>query len=370
MTNFIKRSIFTILMGKSSILCLENGKVFHGNSFGVEGESIGEIVFNTSMTGYQEILTDPSYHSQIILMTYPHIGNYGINNQDNESNQCYAKGFIAREFCPYPSNYISEMSLEEYLIKNKVVGISNIDTRELTKIVRNDGAQRCIISSNKTSVDELMTKIKSSPLMKGTDLTLEATCKETYAIQKETNKKSIFVYDFGCKQNILNILSNELNVNLIVGPSNTTPMKVKELNPDGILLSNGPGDPSAATYAIENVKNLLGYKPMFGICLGHQILSLALGMKTFKLKFGHRGANHPVMNYEDKKVEITSQNHGFAVKNSKVNDVEITHVNLNDGTVEGIESKLNQCFSVQYHPEASPGPHDSKKYFKKFIEMI
>jgi len=357
-------------MGKSSILYLENGKMFNGSGFGFHGETIGEIVFNTSMTGYQEILTDPSYHSQVVLMTYPHIGNYGINSKDNESNECYVKGFIVREFCPYPSNFISEMTLEEYLIQNKVVGISGIDTRELTRIVRNEGAQRCIISSKQEDVGKLKRKLEMSPEMKGNDLTLKATCKEIYRIDRQRNKKNIFVYDFGCKKNILNILHEELNINLIVGPCDTDVDTVKSFNPDGILLSNGPGDPSAATYAIKNVRNLLGYKPMFGICLGHQILSLALGMKTFKLKFGHRGANHPVMNYEDRKVEITSQNHGFAVTNSKVDDVKITHVNLNDGTVEGVESKSNQCFSVQYHPEASPGPHDSRRYFKKFVEMI
>ncbi|MEE2975371.1 MAG: glutamine-hydrolyzing carbamoyl-phosphate synthase small subunit [Thermodesulfobacteriota bacterium] len=357
-------------MGKTSKLCLENGRVFNGQHFGYDGESLGEIVFNTSMTGYQEILTDPSYHSQVILMTYPHIGNYGINQKDNESNQCYAKGFIAREFCTYPSNFISEMSLEEYLIKNKVVGISNIDTRELTKIVRNQGAQRCIISSTEKDEAKLMKKIKDSPLMKGTDLTLQATCEEIYTIQNKRNKKNIFVYDYGCKKNILNILSDELKVNLTVGPSTTSVEEVKKIKPDGILLSNGPGDPSAASYAIDNIRNLLGFKPIFGICLGHQLLSLALGMKTFKLKFGHRGGNHPVMNLSDKKVEITSQNHGFAVTNSKIDNVKITHINLNDGTVEGIESKMHKCFSVQYHPEASPGPHDSRKYFKKFVEMI
>ena len=357
-------------MGRSSILCLENGKVFNGLCFGYDGESIGEIVFNTSMTGYQEILTDPSYHSQIVLMTYPHIGNYGINSHDDESKECFVKGFIVREFCPYPSNFISEMTLEEYLIKNKVVGIFNIDTRELTRIVRKEGAQRCIISSKEKDIDRLKEKIKMSPLMKGSDLTLKATCKEIYKIGNKKNRKNVFVYDFGCKRNILNILNQELDVNLIVGPCDTDVNIIKEFNPDGILLSNGPGDPSAATYAIKNVKTLLGYKPIFGICLGHQILSLALGMETFKLKFGHRGANHPVMNLEDRKVEITSQNHGFAVINSEVDGVKITHINLNDDTVEGVESKVNKCFSVQYHPEGSPGPHDSRKYFKKFVKMI
>ena len=356
-------------MDKNCILYLENGESFEGTSFGFNGEVLGEIVFNTSMTGYQEILTDPSYHSQIVLMTYPHIGNYGINKLDRESDICFAKGLIVRENCFYPSNYASDESLDSYLKKNKVVGISGIDTRKLVRIIRGDGSQKCIISQNK-DLKKLKNKVDEYPSMKGRDLTLNATCEKIHKISAASNSKTIFVYDFGCKRNILRILNQEYNLNLVIGPSDTDPEKVKEINPDGILLSNGPGDPAAALYAIENIKKLIGYKPIFGICLGHQLLSLALGMKTFKLKFGHRGGNHPVMELDTKKVEITSQNHGFAVKEEGNEDIQVTHINLNDNTVEGIESKKYKCFSVQHHPEASPGPHDSKKYFKKFIEMI
>jgi len=356
-------------MDNDCILYLENGKVFEGKSFGFSGEALGEIVFNTSMTGYQEILTDPSYHSQIVLMTYPHIGNYGINKLDNESSQCFAKGMIVREDCAYPSNFTSEENLSDYLKRNKVVGISNIDTRQLVRIVRGEGSQKCIISQEK-DLQILKEKINRFPVMKGNDLTFQATCKDIYNIVGHKKQKKIFVYDFGCKSNILRILNEEFKLNLIVGPCDTKPEKIIEMNPDGILLSNGPGDPAAALYAISNIKKLIGFKPIFGICLGHQLLSLALGMETFKLKFGHRGGNHPVMELGTKKVEITSQNHGFAVRNVKIKDVSVTHINLNDKTVEGIESIKNKCFSVQHHPEASPGPHDSRKYFEKFVEMI
>src|SRR5210317_2200219 len=312
-------------MKKDSILYLESGIFFTGSSFGYDGEVIGEIVFNTSMTGYQEIITDPSYNSQIVLMTYPHIGNYGTNEVDIESNKSSAKGIIAREFCDYPSNFESTAKLSEYLIQNKIVGISNIDTRKLTKIIRNQGSQKCIISNKSKNIDYLKSQVESFPVMEGNDLTYTVTCKEQYSIDVDKKSQLVFVYDFGCKKNILEILSKKLNI-----------------------------------------KSLLGYKPMFGICLGHQLLSLSLGFETFKLRFGHRGANHPVMNLEDGKVEITSQNHGFAVKEKKLNDVQITQINLNDKTVEGIFSKKFNCFSVQYHPEASPGPHDSYKYFEKF----
>ena len=357
-------------MEKDSILYLESGIFFTGSSFGYDGEAIGEIVFNTSMTGYQEIITDPSYNSQIVLMTYPHIGNYGTNEVDIESNKSSAKGIIAREFCDYPSNFESTAKLSEYLIQNKIVGISNIDTRKLTKIIRNQGSQKCIISNKSKNIDYLKSQVESFPVMEGNDLTYNVTCKEQYSINVDKKSKLVFVYDFGCKKNILEILSKKLNINLIVGPCDTSPDEVKKINPDGILLSNGPGDPAAAKYAVKNIKSLLGYKPIFGICLGHQLLALSLGFETFKLRFGHRGANHPVMNLEDGKVEITSQNHGFAVKEKDLNHVQITQINLNDKTVEGIFSKKFNCFSVQYHPEASPGPHDSYKYFEKFAGML
>ena len=357
-------------MKKDSILYLESGISFTGSSFGYDSEAIGEIVFNTSMTGYQEIITDPSYDSQIVLMTYPHIGNYGTNEMDIESNKSSAKGLIAREFCDYPSNFESTAKLSEYLNKNKIVGISNIDTRKLTKIIRNQGSQKCIISNRSNDIDYLKSQLETLPVMEGNDLTYNVTCKEKYRIDVDNKSKLVFVYDFGCKKNILEILSKKLNINLIVGPCDTSPEEVRRINPDGILLSNGPGDPAAAKYAVENIRSLLGYKPIFGICLGHQLLSLSLGFETFKLKFGHRGANHPVMDLEDGKVEITSQNHGFAVKEMEIPDVKITQINLNDRTVEGIYSEKFECFSVQYHPEASPGPHDSYKYFEKFARML
>ena len=357
-------------MNKKSVLYLENGEVFQGLSFGYEGETAGEIVFNTSMTGYQEIITDPSYNSQIVLMTYPHIGNYGTNDEDIESSKSAAKGLIARNFCDFPSNHKSSLTLNNYLIKNNIVGIHNIDTRKLTKIIRNEGVQKCIITSMSDNIEYFKNKLMETPDMIGNDLTKKVTCNEIYEIEGKKDNKRVFVYDFGCKDNILKVLNLKFGLNLIVGPCDTKPKIIKEINPDGILLSNGPGDPAASKYAIENIKEILGYKPIFGICLGHQILSLSLGFKTFKLKFGHRGANHPVMNILDSKVEITSQNHGFAVENKNIQDVEITHINLNDKTVEGIRSKKLKCFSVQYHPEASPGPHDSYRYFKEFYEML
>ena len=357
-------------MNNKSILYLENGMIFEGESFGYYGEASAEIVFNTSMTGYQEILTDPSYDSQIVLMTYPHIGNYGTNFNDNESSKTSAKGLIARDFCEYPSNHESTKSLNEYLKENKIVGIHMIDTRKLTKIIRNDGSQKCLITSEYENVDDMRKKIFDIADMKGSDLTYNVSCKEIYKLTGKKDKKTIFVYDFGCKKNILKIMNEDFGLNVIVGPCDTDPETVKQINPDGILLSNGPGDPSASKYAINNIKSLLGYKPIFGICLGHQILSLSLGFETFKLKFGHRGANHPVLNHETGKVEITSQNHGFAVLDKKVNNVDVTHINLNDKTVEGIKSEKYNCFSLQYHPEASPGPHDSYKYFDLFFRML
>lgn len=364
---------------KKSYLVLETGKSFEGTSFGAEGEIFGEVVFNTSITGYQEILTDPSYNGQIVVMTYPEIGNYGINSQDLESKKPYLRGFAVKEYWPYPSNWRSDDNLANFLSKNGIVGIQGIDTRELTKILRTEGSLKGVISTIDSSIDSLIQKVRESIGIIGVDLVTEVSCDKSYNWEqggelwnKSQNKKKykVVAYDYGIKSNILRML-DDLGCELTVVPSKTSSEEVLQLKPDGIFLSNGPGDPSAVDYAAKNIQKLIGKKPIFGICLGHQIISLALGGKTFKLKFGHRGANQPVKNMKTGKVEITSQNHGFAVDpDSLSNNVEISHVNLNDETVEGLLHKEHPLFCVQYHPEASPGPHDSSYLFKDFIEMM
>jgi len=369
---------------KKAVLLLEDGTCFEGRGFGADGEVFGEIVFNTSLTGYQEILTDPSYNEQVIVMTYPEIGNYGVNEQDIESSRPYARGFVVKEFWDKPSNWRSTMDLGTYLKKYGVVGINWIDTRAITRKIRNDGAQRCVISTEDFDIKSLLKKVKSYPSITGRDIVSPITCKKPYVwdkgteqwepssgnINKSKGKFKVVVYDFGVKRNILRRLI-DFGCDVSVVPSTTSPEEILSMNPQGILLSNGPGDPFPVDYAAKNVRSLIGKKPIFGICLGHQILSLALGGKTFKLKFGHRGANQPVKNLKTGKVEITSQNHGFAVEpDSLGDDVEITHLNLNDNTVEGIEHKEYPVFSVQYHPEASPGPHDSSYLFSKFIDLM
>jgi len=368
---------------KKAVLAIEDGTVFEGLSFGSEGEVFGEVVFNTSLTGYQEILTDPSYNGQIIVMTYPEIGNCGINSEDHESLKPFAKGMAVKEYWPIPSNWRSEQTLDEFMKQNNVVGIHGIDTRYLTKQIRTRGAQKCIISTKDNDKKSLLSKINNSPDIVGKDLVTEVSCKEPYSWDKGTEKwmpsnemvtqkqkYNVVAYDFGIKTNILRRLT-DLGCVLTVVPSNTSPEEVLALNPDGIFLSNGPGDPEGVGYAIQNVKELLGKKPMFGICLGHQIISIALGGRTYKLKFGHRGGNQPVKNSRTGKVEITSQNHSFAVDpDSLDSSVEITHVNLNDQTVEGLRHTEHPVFSVQYHPESSPGPHDSSYLFNDFIEMM
>ena len=353
----------------SSILLLDDGKKFEGKPFGFNGETIGEVCFNTGMTGYQEILTDPSYCNQIVTMTSPHIGNYGVNEEDVESDKIQVSGFIIKEETLIPSNWRSVTSIGDYLRKNKVVGIQHLDTRELTRHIRDNGAMNGIISSTDSNVDSLREKLNKAPSMNGLDLAKVVSTKKIYEWSSD-GKYKIAAIDYGIKHNILNLLT-ENNCRVTVFPAKTSAEEILKFNPDGVFLSNGPGDPAAVTYGIEMVKELLGKKPIFGICLGHQILSLALGASTFKLKFGHRGINHPVKNMVSNNVEITSQNHGFAVDiNSLPENVISTHINLNDNTSEGVQCEDLKAFSVQYHPESSPGPHDSRYLFNKFIDLI
>jgi len=357
--------------------------VFEGRSFGAKGQKCGEVVFNTSMIGYQEILTDPSYNEQIITMTYPLIGNYGTNQFDWESRKVFARGFIVKENCEYPSNWRNKDSLNDYLEANNVIGLEGIDTRKLVKHIRTQGAMKGIISSTDLGTSNLKKKLESYPGLVGRDIVKDVTVKKPYSWNKPVidvlngkqqapeKKYKVVAFDFGIKHNILKLLfSHGCKVKVV--PAATSSQEVLSQKPDGVFLSNGPGDPASVSYAIENVKNLLGKLPIFGICLGHQILSLALGGKTYKLKFGHRGANHPVKNLRTGKIEITSQNHGFCVDidSLKNEDVELTHLNLNDNTLEGIACKKAKAFSVQYHPEASPGPHDSSYLFETFIELM
>ena len=358
-------------MNNKTKLVLENGISFIGNSLGAKGETIGEICFNTGMTGYQEILTDPSYCGQIITMTYPHIGNYGTNDNDIESNNIHAAGFIIKEETIYPSNYRSTKSIGEYLKKNKIIGIQNIDTRMLTRIIRNEGAMNAIISNEDLNEKSLLNKVKSAPKMDGQDLAKSVTTKKPYEWNSNENKPyKVAAIDFGIKHNIIKQLIDN-NCNVKIFPANISYEEIINYDPDGIFLSNGPGDPSAVNYAINTVKKLIGIKAIFGICLGHQILALALGGKTYKLKFGHRGCNHPVKNLQTNKTEITSQNHGFSVDSHSLNkNIEITHISLNDNTVEGLQCKEKQLFSIQFHPESSPGPHDSRYLFKEFTKMM
>ncbi len=368
-------------MGKT-ILALSDGTIFEGESFGAEGETIGEVVFNTSMIGYQEILTDPSYKEQIVTMTYPLIGNYGINEEDVESVKPQAAGFIIKEGSKILSNWRAQKSLDEYLKDYNIVGIQGIDTRALTKHIRDKGAQQGIISTIDFNSESLIKKAKKSPKMMGRDLVKEVTCHEKYhwteggwniensKLKTQNSKFKVVAYDCGIKQNILRQLV-DAGCDVTVVPAFTSSDKTLSMNPDGIFLSNGPGDPDAVPYMAENIRGLIGKKPIFGICLGHQILCLSFGAKTYKLKFGHRGGNHPVMDLTTKKVEITAQNHGFAVDaESLPPELELTHINLNDKTVEGVKHKSLPIFSVQYHPEASPGPHDSSYLFNRFVEYM
>lgn len=373
-----------------AILALEDGTIFEGKSFGAEGERAGELVFNTSLSGYQEILTDPSYKGQLVTMTYPLIGNYGVNQEDIESAVPNAEGFIVRENSHLASNFRSTSKLEDYLNEHGVVGIEGIDTRMLTRRLRLKGSMKGIISTLDGDEKALIKKAKESQGVEGVDLVKVVTCKELYVWNKSrfaqmTNYKSqitnntkalnskfkVAAYDYGIKFNILRNLQ-AVGCEVTVYPADYPAEKVLATDPDGIFLSNGPADPAAVTYAINNIKKLIGKKPIFGICLGHQLLGLALGGKTYKLKFGHHGGNQPVMDLKTRKVAITAQNHGFAVDIDSIpkESVELTHINLNDKTVEGMRHLTLPIFSVQYHPEAGPGPHDASYLFAEFTKLM
>lgn len=343
-------------------LILENGMRFEGNAFGYLEESVGEVVFNTGMTGYQEVLTDPSYYGQIVTMTYPLIGNYGINLEDVESKGPKVKGFIVREKCDYPNNWRCEMELDGYLKQNKIVGLEGIDTRALTKILRNNGTMKGIITLKELTQSEIEQKLKE---FHNRDAVKNVTTKETRII--EGSGKHIAVMDFGIKENILRSFKAR-DCKLTIFPASTKAEEILEVNPDTIFLSNGPGDPEDLTDVIETLKELIGKKPIVGICLGHQLLALTLGGKTEKLKFGHRGCNHPVKDLEENKVYITSQNHGYYVSELP-EGMKVTHVSVNDGTIEGMRHETLPIFSVQYHPEACPGPKDIDVIFDKFLEV-
>jgi carbamoyl-phosphate synthase small subunit len=376
-----------------AILALEDGRCFTGESFGAPGTTVGEMCFNTSMTGYQEVLTDPSYRGQIVAMTYPLIGNYGINSLDQESRLPHVRGFVIEELSEIASNWRSEMSLDEYLKRSNIPGVQGIDTRALTRHLRTRGAMKACLTTEEISPKDATKRAIEGDGVIGMDYVREVTAPKVYEWDPDdqqsqfwsvTNgnataaakqplppvRSHIVAYDYGMKENILRRLrQNGFRVTVV--PATTSAEETLALNPDGVFLSNGPGDPSALPYAHESVRGLIGKKPIFGICLGHQILGFAFGGSTFKLKFGHRGANQPVKDLRSGKVAITSQNHGFAVDpKSLPKDVEVTHVNLNDGTVEGMRHKKHPIFSVQYHPEAAPGPHDASYFFSQFAELI
>jgi carbamoyl-phosphate synthase small subunit len=352
-----------------AILALEDGTVFYGNTFAGEGEVSGEVVFNTSMTGYQEILTDPSYKGQVVTMTYPLIGNYGVNAQDVESSRIQVEGFVVREYEPMPSNWRSEGSPADYLSQHGILGIEGIDTRALTRHIRLAGAMKGVVSTSDLNPDSVIKKARVSQGLVGRDLVKEVTCKRAHKWpRKKETRFRVVALDCGMKFNIAASMARR-GCDVTVVPAHTSAEEIRALKPDGIVLSNGPGDPEPVTYAVDTIKNLIPDYPLFGICLGHQLLGLAFGGKTYKLKFGHRGANHPVKNLLTGKVEITAQNHGFCVdvESIKDPDIEITHINLNDHTLEGMRHRKLPILSVQYHPEASPGPHDADYLFDEFI---
>jgi len=353
-----------------AILALEDGRGFEGYSFGVSGETFGEVVFNTSLTGYQEVLTDPSYKGQIVVMTYPLIGNYGINSEDMESRKIFLEGFVVKEASRIYSNWRSNKSLEEYLKENNKIGIEGVDTRALTKHIRQKGAMKAAISTEDLNVKSLVKKIKKFPGLAGRDIVKDVIYDKVFEWNKK-GKYKVVVIDCGVKFNILRELDNS-GCRITVAPAKTDYREILAMKPDGIILSNGPGDPEPVKYVIKIVQNLMGRIPIFGICLGHQMVGQALGGKTYKLKFGHHGANHPVKDLGTGRISITVQNHGFCVDEKTLNkkEIEITHVNLNDGTLEGIRHKKMPLFSVQFHPEAAAGPNDAKYLFKEFIEMM
>ena len=371
-------------------LVLEDGRTFYGQTFAGQGETLGEVVFNTAMTGYQEVLTDPSYKGQIVSMTYPLIGNYGINDEDMESAAIQVEGFIVREYLPYPSNWRSQKSLKEFLEKGQVLGIEGIDTRALTKHIRTAGAMKGIIATGDRDPEELLQIVHGYPGLVGRDMVEKVTTSSPFIWDGErrplpwksgmtaadvwperSHPYKVVALDYGIKYNILRHLANR-DCHTIVLPAQAEPADILALEPDGLFLSNGPGDPAAVTYAINTVRSLLPELPIFGICLGHQLLGLAMGGTTFKLKFGHRGGNQPVKDLLTGKVEITSQNHGFCVDidSLKGKDVELTHINLNDQTLEGMRHRKLPIYSVQYHPEASPGPHDATYLFDDFLTLM
>ena len=359
------------LSKKPAVLLLNNNQLFKGYALGAVGTSKGELCFNTGMVGYQEILTDPSYCGQMVLMTYPQIGNYGVNKHDIESHKIQVAGFIIKDLTINPSNYRSEESLDQYLKNNHITGIYGLDTRAITRVVREHGVMNAIISSEDLTIDQLKVQLNNTPSMEGLNLTTQVTCQSSYQYDKpQQSKFKVAVLDFGIKNNILRLLK-KYGCDITVFPANTPSKDIHHFKPDGVFLSNGPGDPAAVTDAIDCIKDLIGKYPIFGICLGHQLLSLALGAKTFKLKYGHRGSNHPVKNLDNGQVEITSQNHGFAVSDQNLpEDIHITHINLNDNTIAGISCPKFKAFSVQYHPESAPGPHDSEYLFNSFISLM
>ncbi len=365
-----------------ALLALENGMTFRGFAFGdLEAEAHGEVIFNTAMTGYQEALTDPSYYGQILTFTYPHIGNYGVNVHDVESGKMQAESLIVREYSPTHSNWRASHSLAEFLQMNGKIGIEGLDTRALVRILRSEGVMRGIVSAKESSADVLVERARAIPSMDGLDLTGFVTCKEPHLYQesdepyilgvngyRSPKKLRVAAIDYGIKKNILRRLAS-YGCEIMLFPSNTTAEAIRAYNPDGIFLSNGPGDPAAVN--IDAVREVLTEKPVFGICLGHQILGLALKANTYKMKFGHRGVNHPVKNLLTGVIEITSQNHGFAVDAASMPpEIELTHVNLNDNTVSGFRHRTLPIFCVQYHPEAAPGTHDSDYLFRQFVEAM
>ena len=353
----------------NKILILENGKTFSGDGFGADGTKIAEIVFNTSMVGYQEILSDPSYCGQFVTMSYPLIGNYGLTDEDYESKGIYMSGFIVREYNDMPSNFRYTMTLQEMMQSNGVVGISGVDTRELVRIIRDEGSQRAMITDIDADVDECVKILKATPYE--TEQVKTVSTKRIWHCRTQNPKFTVVAVDCGIKYNIIRKF-NECGINVIVVPYNTSAEEILRLNPDGLFLSNGPGDPENVPEVIELIKKMKGRLPIMGICLGHQIIGLSYGAKTYKMKFGHRGANHPVKNLLSGKVEITAQNHSYAIKadSLKGTGLEVTHVNLIDGEVEGMIDEKNRVISIQYHPESAAGPEDSGYIFRMFLKNL
>jgi carbamoyl-phosphate synthase small subunit len=371
-----------------ALLALEDGTVFTGRSFTGRGEAVGEVVFNTSMSGYQEILTDPSYSGQMVTMTYPLIGNYGINEEDIESGRIHVKAFLVKEYQEYPSNWRSQRTLADYLMARRIPGVEGIDTRALTRHIRLAGAMRAALSTENLNPDELVALARQSPPMAGRDLVKDVTTQQSLLWREGRPTEPVraladfqwpdgpgpwrvVAIDYGVKYNILRSLEKR-GCNVLLVPADVDSETIDMLDPHGLFLSNGPGDPAAVGYALDTIRTQFERRPVFGICLGHQLVGLALGGRTFKLKFGHRGGNQPVKDLASGKVEITSQNHGFCVDMESIDDPEVvlTHVNLNDNTLEGLRHKKLPLFSVQYHPEASPGPHDAAYLFDRFIDMM